>query len=247
MAVCARYEMVRVRACVCASRVRVYLHFRRQLLSAHVRLRAGVCGYEWVGVGAWVLFYKFVRPAFLSARFAHVFACLCASVRPVCVHPCVFACVSVCVCDASACVHVRARVRVGPCVCARAHVRLPAFLSETISPCAERVERVCAGTLVARRGPAVLVARPRRVDGHLCFGMCHRSVARVVADMTFISRTPVGSWGARYGHTSVIDAAGAIYVIGGVKMTYGGPQIPDVWASTNGGAHRSQSRVLEGV
>ncbi len=36
----------------------------------------------------------------------------------------------------------------------------------------------------------------------------------------------------RYLHTSVIDAAGAIYVIGGG----GGTFLHDVWASTDGGA-----------
>jgi hypothetical protein len=36
----------------------------------------------------------------------------------------------------------------------------------------------------------------------------------------------------RFGHTSVIDAGGAIYVIGG---TYG-TVFQDVWASTDGGA-----------
>ena len=40
-------------------------------------------------------------------------------------------------------------------------------------------------------------------------------------------------WAARYGHTSVIDAAGAIYVIGGFD---GSTRFRDVWASTDGGA-----------
>jgi hypothetical protein len=39
-------------------------------------------------------------------------------------------------------------------------------------------------------------------------------------------------WAARKGHTTVIDAAGAIYVIGGSGGTY----YNDVWASTDGGA-----------
>ncbi len=40
-------------------------------------------------------------------------------------------------------------------------------------------------------------------------------------------------WAARRGHTSVIDASGAIYVIGG----YGGStDYDDVWVSTDGGA-----------
>ena len=39
-------------------------------------------------------------------------------------------------------------------------------------------------------------------------------------------------WAARRYHTSVIDAAGAIYVIGGLAGTYN----QDVWVSTDGGA-----------
>ncbi len=40
-------------------------------------------------------------------------------------------------------------------------------------------------------------------------------------------------WAARYSHTSVIDAAGAIYVIGGNGI---GTYYHDVWVSTDGGA-----------
>ncbi len=42
-------------------------------------------------------------------------------------------------------------------------------------------------------------------------------------------------WAARFGHTTVIDAAGAIYVIGGINV-YGGTLFQDVWVSTDGGA-----------
>jgi hypothetical protein len=41
-------------------------------------------------------------------------------------------------------------------------------------------------------------------------------------------------WAARYWHTSVVDAAGAIYVIGGYGGT--GTYFNDVWVSTDGGA-----------
>ena len=58
-------------------------------------------------------------------------------------------------------------------------------------------------------------------------------VARVgAAGVTFSSRTLKAEWAARRGHTSVIDAAGAIYVIGGE----GGTVFNDVWVSTDGGA-----------
>ena len=44
-------------------------------------------------------------------------------------------------------------------------------------------------------------------------------------------------WDGRYSHTSVIGAAGAIYVIGGFRdgLTF----YNDVWASTDGGADRT--------
>jgi hypothetical protein len=41
----------------------------------------------------------------------------------------------------------------------------------------------------------------------------------------------------RYGHTSVIDGTGAIYVIGGRGGI--GTNYNDVWASTDGGADRT--------
>ncbi len=53
------------------------------------------------------------------------------------------------------------------------------------------------------------------------------------AGVTWRSRTADAGWAARYEHTSVVDAAGAIYVIGGTGY---GPFYQDVWASTDGGA-----------
>ncbi len=47
------------------------------------------------------------------------------------------------------------------------------------------------------------------------------------------TRRPFAPWAARFGHTTVIDAAGAIYVIGGRG---GNTYFADVWASTDGGA-----------
>ena len=49
-------------------------------------------------------------------------------------------------------------------------------------------------------------------------------------------------WAARRGHTSVVDAAGAIYVIGGSGA--GTTSFQDVWVSTDGGADRNRSRVV---
>ena len=46
-------------------------------------------------------------------------------------------------------------------------------------------------------------------------------------------------WAARYGHSTVVDAAGAIYVIGGYDGTN---SHNNVWVSPDGGA-RPDSRV----
>jgi hypothetical protein len=58
-----------------------------------------------------------------------------------------------------------------------------------------------------------------------------------------MSRTTSAPWGRRYGHTSVVDAVGAIYVIGGDDggnypnyIYASGTSYQDVWASTDGGA-----------
>ncbi len=47
-------------------------------------------------------------------------------------------------------------------------------------------------------------------------------------------RTKTAPWAAREGHTSLVGAAGAIYVIGGSSST--DTSFKDVWASTDGGA-----------
>ena len=54
------------------------------------------------------------------------------------------------------------------------------------------------------------------------------------AGITWTSRTVKAEWAARRYHTSVIDAAGTIYVIGGGDSN--GTAFKDVWASTDGGA-----------
>jgi hypothetical protein len=62
------------------------------------------------------------------------------------------------------------------------------------------------------------------------------------AGVTWTSRTTSAQWAGRYGHTSVVDAAGAIYVIGGNTGygTEGTYYLNDVWASTDGGARPDQ-------
>ncbi len=63
-----------------------------------------------------------------------------------------------------------------------------------------------------------------------------------VAGVTWTSRTASAPWAARTGHTSVVDAAGAIYVIGGIGSTL----YQDVWASTDGGARPDRGGVVLG-
>ena len=65
------------------------------------------------------------------------------------------------------------------------------------------------------------------------------------AGRTFSSRTLKAEWAARYGHTSVVDAAGAIYVIGGWGS--GTTVYNDVWASTDGGARAGLGRGVHWV
>jgi hypothetical protein len=68
--------------------------------------------------------------------------------------------------------------------------------------------------------------------------------ACVHAGATWTSRTTSAPWAARNGHTSVVDATGAIYVIGGGSY----PTVyRDVWASTNGGADRTRAGSLGGT
>ncbi len=54
----------------------------------------------------------------------------------------------------------------------------------------------------------------------------------MAAGVTWTIRTASAPWAARGYHTTVIDAAGAIYVIGGWD---GRTELNDVWASTDGG------------
>ncbi len=82
-----------------------------------------------------------------------------------------------------------------------------------------------------------------RADGHV-IGVCvgHRSVARVATGVTWARVIHHAPWGERSGHTTVIDAAGAIYVLGGFGLGDHGGLIyyKDVWASTDGGADRTR-------
>ncbi len=88
----------------------------------------------------------------------------------------------------------------------------------------------CAHTLVARRGLAVFIARPATRAAARAFVGSRASAAGAM----WRCRTASAPWAGRQGHTTVVDAAGAIYVIGGVGFS--GAYLNDVWASTDGGA-----------
>ena len=55
----------------------------------------------------------------------------------------------------------------------------------------------------------------------------------MAAGVSWTTRTTSAPWAARALHTSVIDAAGAIYVIGGKGRT---GALKDVYVSADGGA-----------
>jgi hypothetical protein len=76
-----------------------------------------------------------------------------------------------------------------------------------------------------------------------CVG--HRPFAPVAAGVVWTSRTTSAPWAARRSHTSVIDAAGAIYVIGGSSGT--GNYLQDVWVSTDRARVGGTRRVLKGT
>jgi hypothetical protein len=67
---------------------------------------------------------------------------------------------------------------------------------------------------------------------HVRFCVGHRSSSRAAAGVMWRLVVASAPWAARLGHTSVIGADGAIYVIGGRGDTY----FNDVWVSADGGA-----------
>ncbi len=69
----------------------------------------------------------------------------------------------------------------------------------------------------------------------LRFDAIGRASRASAAGATWTSRTTNAPWAARRHHASVIDAAGAIYVIGG-DGGLGDTNFQDVWVSTDGGA-----------
>ncbi len=72
------------------------------------------------------------------------------------------------------------------------------------------------------------------------FGATGRLLRAFSAGITWTCRTATAQWAARWFHTSVVDAAGAIYVIGGTSG--GGTDYNDVYVSTDGGARAGPGR-----
>ncbi len=155
---------------------------------------------------------------------------VCARAMSMCsyVRSCPFGCVR------AGCVHARVceRVYASACACVRAFPS-DCILARVCAP------RGCMRTAIARRRHAVFIARPaparRRPRARGCV-RGHRPGSRALAaGVNWTSRTASAPWAGRAYHTSVVDAAGAIYVLGGVGG-YGSTLFNDVWASTDGGA-----------
>jgi hypothetical protein len=157
-----------------------------------------------------------------------------------------------CLCPFARC--ARARVCVYACLCERMYglVRFHRIA----------IPRMCVASVCVRRGAVRALSlhggglrylelgprralRPRARLRSVRPAGCR---ARSAAGVTWTCRTASAQWAARSEHTSVVDAAGAIYVIGG----QGGGHYQDVWVSTNGGARAGPGRgggrgVLKGV
>ncbi len=150
---------------------------------------------------------------------------------------------------AFACLFVRA------CLCVRRSARVCGFAHlcantlvcvHSACVCAwhgcARVPRGCVGRAVARRVTGGINSSARGAMGaaRSCLFVlgAHRRGRRAwAAGVTWASRTLKAEWAGRFAHTSVIDAAGAIYVIGGQgKDRLSGTEYQDVWASSDKGA-----------
>ena len=79
------------------------------------------------------------------------------------------------------------------------------------------------------------------IYGSACDGRM-RGLSSLAAGVTWTLVIAKAPWAARAGHTSVIDAAGAIYVIGGSSYS----QYNDVWVTTDKGVDGTRS-VLAGT
>jgi hypothetical protein len=172
-----------------------------------VRLRAcmcvaSACVYVYEGACG-VCVYVPVRASVCECVRVCLSACLCTSLRV-----CVFANVRFCVCgDGRGGGYMCAFARAPACTCVRT--------------CVRACVRVTAGARGIYGSPHDAFAARAFVDS--------RALA---AGAMWTSRTFSARWAGRYGHTTVIDAAGTIYVIGGRDDT---TYFNEVWVSTDGG------------
>ncbi len=145
-----------------------------------------------------------------------------------------------------ACVCARVRFGLFLCVymhgCGRVFLCVGVCVCVVVCPCLS----VCVRLGVPLLHRRYCIARPAtRGQPRVCVCVCAtgRSVAWA-AGATWKSRTTGAQWAARFGHTTVIDAAGAIYVIGGNNGPHGIRN--DVLKSADGGADRTRG-VLRGL
>ena len=121
-----------------------------------------------------------------------------------------------------ACNHARTETRT------HAHARTGCMQAITHTRMHSRAHAVCSYSWTAASGGQTRV-------------LLRSSVVRPCdAGATWTSRTSSAPWAGRCQHTSVIDAAGTIYVIGGIRVDGSWPNnvatyFKDVWGSTDGG------------
>jgi hypothetical protein len=204
------------RACVCAS------------VCAWVRVGACVC----VGVRAYQLAWRFARVrASLRLRASacervccsfHCGACVGIVSVSLCVRARASACTSAGLCVVSP-FHRQASSHMCAWVCVGVRVCVARLCARASALCRRCVCMATTGGINSSAGGA---------GGRACVGPLAGSSRALAAGISWVSRTISAPWAARAHHTSVVDAAGAIYVIGGV----GGTTYRDMWVSTNGGA-----------
>jgi hypothetical protein len=165
---------------------------------------------------------------------------------------CARACAGVCARDERVrlrvCVHLDAcalgacmRAHVSACVCGCVFPSGCVFARRCVASvcaCASRLHAPCHRTAATCGINSSARAARRRPRAGGCV-RCHRPGSRAsAAGFSWTSRTAKAEWAGRSEHTSVVDAAGAIYVIGGGSGTV----FPDVWASADGGAQAGLAR-----
>ncbi len=108
----------------------------------------------------------------------------------------------------------------------------------TVCACASRLHAPSHRTAATCGSYSSARAARRRPRARGCARSHWPGSRASAAGVTWTSRTANAPWAARQSHTSVVDAAGAIYVIGGS----GSGDFNDVYASTDGGARAGLGR-----